>query len=110
MSSRRSRQSQADPDPAGRRPERQSPEPGWRVTPAPDGRGAPEGGDQPTRPVSRWPLLLLVAMLVLNLVLSRAALGPAERIRIPYQPTFLDEIRTDNVRSISTTDGSVRGS
>jgi cell division protease FtsH len=60
--------------------------------------------------VSRWWLLaLLVAMLALNFGLSRAALGPAERVRIPYQPTFLEQIRAGNVRSISTADASVQG-
>jgi hypothetical protein len=36
-------------------------------------------------------------------------LGPEERVWIPYQPTFLEQIREDNVRSISTSDGSVQG-
>jgi cell division protease FtsH len=84
-----------------------SPEPGWRVTPAPDGRGAPEGGEQAPRRPNRWWLLLVLAMLALNLALSRSALGPDERIRIPYQPTFLEQIRAGNVRSISSADSSV---
>ena len=80
------------------------------MTPAPDGRGRPEGGDQRPRAVSRWwPLALLVAMLALNFGLSREALGPADRVRIPYQPTFLEQIRAGNVRSISTADASVDG-
>ena len=84
-------------------------QPGWRVTPAPDGRGAPEGGEQRPRRLNRWWLLLLVAMLAVNFAVSRAALGPEERVWIPYQPTFLEQIREDNVRSISTSDGSVQG-
>jgi cell division protease FtsH len=80
------------------------------VTPAPDGRGAPSGGEQaPHQPNRWWLLLALVAMLALNFGLSRSALGPAERIRLPYQPTFLEQIRAGNVRSIATADSSVQG-
>jgi cell division protease FtsH len=86
-----------------------SPEPGWRVTPAPDGRGAPDGGEHAPRRPNRWWLLLVLAMLALNFALSRSALGPDERIRIPYQPTFLEQIRAGNVRSIASADSSVQG-
>jgi cell division protease FtsH len=111
MSTRGSPPSQADDrPPAGRTSEREPSRPEWRVTPAPDGRGAPEGGEQTRRPFSRWwPLLVLLGMLAVNLAVSQAALGPEERVRIPYQPTFLEQIREDNVRSISTEDSSVQG-
>jgi cell division protease FtsH len=52
---------------------------------------------------------VLVAMLALNYALSRQALGPAERVRIPYQPTFLTQIRDGNVKSITSADGSLQG-
>jgi cell division protease FtsH len=44
-----------------------------------------------------------------NYALSQQALGPAERVRIRYQPTFLEQIRSGNVRSISSQDEMVQG-
>jgi cell division protease FtsH len=87
------------------------PGPRWRVTPAPDGRGADEGDGGARRPARPWlPLAaVFVVMLGINFALSQQALGPAERVRIPYQPTFLEQIRTDNVRSISSEEQSVQG-
>jgi cell division protease FtsH len=48
-------------------------------------------------------------LLTLNLVLSERALGPAQRVRIPYQPTFLNQIRDGNVTSISSKGDTVQG-
>jgi len=48
-------------------------------------------------------------MLALNFGLSQAALAPPERVRIPYQPTFLQQIRDGNVVSIASEAGSVQG-
>src|SRR3954452_594376 len=101
------------PTGGGDRDEVRPPGPGWRVTPAPDGRGADAGGDdRGGRPPARsWlPLVaLFLIMLGVNYALSQQALGPAERVRIPYQPTFLEQIRADNVRSISSEEQSVQG-
>ncbi len=83
--------------------------PSWRVTPAPDGRGAkPER--QPMLPWSpRRFLVILVALLVLNWVLVQV-FAPAEKeIRVPYTPTFLTEVRDGNVKEISSTGETVQG-
>jgi cell division protease FtsH len=71
--------------------------------------GAGGTGEPPDR--LRWlPLVVLVmVMLALNLFLSGRALGPAERVRIPYQPTFLTQIRDGNVSSISSKGDVVQG-
>jgi cell division protease FtsH len=80
------------------------------VTPAPAGRDTTRVAGEQARPPTRWwPLAVLVVMLAVNFGLSRAALGPEERVRIPYQPTFLEQLRSGNVRSILTADGSVQG-
>src|SRR5437764_1272993 len=68
--------------------------PGWRVTPAPDGRG---GETTPERPPTgrnpRWLVVVVVlALLGLNLWISSQALKPNPRIRIPYSPTFLNQV------------------
>jgi cell division protease FtsH len=87
----------------------QPPQPGWRVTPAPDGRGR-----QPAKPPSgrniRWlAVLFILALLALNLWVSSRALSPSPRVQIPYSPTFLKQVSNGNVVSISTTGESIQG-
>ncbi len=83
--------------------------PGWRVTPAPDGRGAkPER--QPMIPWSpRRFIVILVSLLLLNWVIVQV-FAPAEKeIRVPYTPTFLNQLRDDNVKEISSTGETLQG-
>jgi cell division protease FtsH len=85
--------------------------PGWRVTPAPDGRGAPKPPDQRQRPnSSRWVIVLVVVgLLALNLWLSSQALQPNPRVAIPFYPTFITQVKSDNVKDISSTGDSIQG-
>jgi cell division protease FtsH len=85
--------------------------PGWRVTPAPDGRGARNDGGPP-RPPSRsrwWIAGIVAALLALNLWISSQALRPNAPIRIPYSPTFLNQVSNSNVKDISSTGDSIQG-
>ncbi len=85
------------------------PQPGWRVTPAPDGRGR-QPAKKPSGPNPRWlALLLIVALLALNFWVSSQVLSPNPRVEIPYLPTFLSEVQTGNVSSISSTGSSIQG-
>ncbi|HKO26196.1 MAG TPA: ATP-dependent metallopeptidase FtsH/Yme1/Tma family protein, partial [Solirubrobacteraceae bacterium] len=87
----------------------QPPQPGWRVTPAPDGRGGPPE-KRPKGPNPRWlGLLLIVALLALNFWVSSQVLGPNPRVRIPYSPTFLTQVNQNNVSSVSSTGSSIEG-
>ncbi|WP_218138154.1 ATP-dependent zinc metalloprotease FtsH [Thermoleophilum album] len=85
--------------------------PGWRVAPAPDGRGA---GDRPDRPpmvplpLGRF-LLILAALLALNFALANALTAPAPRVRVPYSPFFLDQLERGNVAEISAQGESLKG-
>jgi cell division protease FtsH len=54
-------------------------------------------------------LLLVIGLLVLNLWISSQALKPAARVRIPYSPTFLAQVKNDNVSQISSTGNSIQG-
>jgi cell division protease FtsH len=84
--------------------------PGWRVTPTPDGRGARPGTPTPRRPNPRWVVALLVLLLLgLNLWISSQALKPNSRVRIPYSPTFLTQVKNDNVTEISSTGNAIQG-
>src|SRR5581483_504714 len=89
--------------PPGSRP------PGWKVTPAPDGRG--HQPPSPSGPNARWLVVLLViGLLALNLWISSQALKPNARVRIPYSPTFLAQVQGGNVSQISSTGDSIQGS
>jgi cell division protease FtsH len=84
---------------------------GWRVTPAPDGRGR-QGATPgpPKRPNPRWLIVaLIVGLLALNLWVSSQALKPNPRVRIPYSPTFLTQVKSSNVKEISSTGDAIQG-
>ena len=88
---------------------------GWNVSPAPDGRGAPEQpkpGARPPRPPRigwRWIAVIVVALAVNYLVAS--ALGPKEnpQVTVPYSPFFLDQVGKNNVKEISSQGETVQG-
>jgi cell division protease FtsH len=102
--------SQRSAPPRGRA---QPPEPGqhgWRVTPAPDGRGTPHIPRPPTPPRSRWWIAVVVlGLLALNLWISSRALSPTPRVRIPYSPTFLSQVKAGNVTEISSKNDAIQG-
>jgi cell division protease FtsH len=89
----------------------QRPLPGWRVTPAPDGRGGQQPGQPtPNRRNYRWLVaLLVVGLLALNFWISSQALKPNARVQIPYSPTFLSQVSNNNVSEISSTGDSIQG-
>jgi cell division protease FtsH len=79
------------------------------VTPAPDGRGG-RPPKPPTNRNARWiALFLIAALLGLNFWVSSQVLGPNPRVSIPYSPTFLNQVDTNNVSSISSTGASIQG-
>jgi cell division protease FtsH len=82
---------------------------GWRVDPAPDGRGAPPESKPPMIPRSRRFIAFLFGLLVLNLVLAFVTGGPAGRERVPYQPFFVDQVAAGNVKEISSQADSIEG-
>ena len=85
--------------------------PGWRVTPAPDGRGAHDDGRPPQRSRFRWWIVgIVVVLLAVNYLIASQTLKPNAPIRIPYSPTFLTQVKDGNVDSISSTGDSIEGS
>ncbi|OLE36376.1 MAG: cell division protein FtsH [Actinobacteria bacterium 13_1_20CM_3_68_9] len=99
----------APDSPAESSPPRKADPSGWRVDPAPDGRGAPRESKPPMIPRSRWFLAALLGLLAVNLVISFVTSGPAQRQRIPYQPFFVDQIKAGNVSEISSQQDSIEG-
>jgi cell division protease FtsH len=79
------------------------------VSPAPDGRGAP----QQKPPMLPWSprrfITILLALFILNWLIV-AIFAPAEkRIEVPYTPTFLEQVRDGNVKEISSTGDTIKG-
>jgi cell division protease FtsH len=84
-------------------------ESGWRVDPAPDGRGTPAPSKRPMIPWGRRFIWFVLALLALNLVLSFMTGRPEERKRVPYQPFFVDQVEADNVEELSSRADSIEG-
>ena len=83
---------------------------GWRVRPGPDGRGAPE----PQRKSGMSGMALLaffMVLLVVNVVLASTLQSSKQptKVKIPYSPTFLAQVESGNVTSVSTKSTSVTG-
>src|SRR3954449_4288075 len=83
---------------------------GWRVQPAPDGRGAPE--EKRRSPFGgigrRWVILVLV-LLAVNFWISSLIPSGHQRIRVPYTPTFVQQVQRGNVQDISSKGTTVQG-
>ena len=84
--------------------------PGWKVTPAPDGRGPKKPAAPASGPNPRWLIAaLVIGLLALNFWITSRTLQPNARVRIPYSPTFLTQVNTGNVTEISSTVDSIQG-
>ena len=98
-------------------PNRRSPErpagapPSWRIDPGSDGRGAPKEEPQSRFNLPRpgWRFLLVVlALFALNAFLASKVPDRDARIRIPYNPTFLNQLEAGNVREMVSTGDAIR--
>jgi cell division protease FtsH len=52
---------------------------------------------------------ILVALFIVNWLIVSLVAPPQKRIQIPYNPTFLGQVRKDNVREISSSGDTVKG-
>jgi cell division protease FtsH len=83
---------------------------GWRVSPAPDGRGAPELPKPRGPHRSRLFLWVVVGLLVVNL-LSVFVLKPGgqPRVKVPFSPYFVSAVRSGQIASITSTGNGIEG-
>lgn len=82
---------------------------GWRVNPAPDGRGSRP--PQPARGWLTWRLVLvfLVLLLINTWLVSLLGPGGVQRLGVPYSPVFIQQVRAGNVVSISSKGSTLQG-
>jgi cell division protease FtsH len=76
---------------------------GWRVAPAPDGRGMPDGPAPRPPHRSRWFVWLVALLLAVNfgsVLLVRPAGQP--RVRVPFSPYFVSAVQAGQVASIAS--------
>ena len=97
-------------DPKRRAPEGRKPSspPGWRVDP-PGGRGSSP------RPHQNWTrlgwrvVLFALILFAINYWAASRATQHQPRVRVPFSPLFLQQVRADNVRQITTRGTAVQG-
>src|SRR3954452_12587696 len=99
----------AAPDPRAPPPPARPDRPAWRVQPAPDGRGKPPQKQPmlPWRP-GRF-IAILVVLLALNYLIVAVFAPAAPRPDISYSPYFLQQVKANDVKEISATGETVKG-
>jgi cell division protease FtsH len=110
--------SEPSPDPSGSEGAQRAVPPGpmprdkkgWRVAPAPDGRGMPE--ERNPRPPHRlrgfW--IFVLALLAINWISVLAAQPAGQpRVKVPFSPYFLNEVQAGQVKSISSNADTING-
>jgi cell division protease FtsH len=83
---------------------------GWRVAPAPDGRGLPER-PRPPAPLRRRGFLIFVVLLIAFNWISLLAVRPGglPRVHVPFNPYFLTQVQGNQVRSIASRGDTIEG-
>ena len=75
--------------------------------PAPRG-SSPTSPRRWLRPKPGW-IVLFFALLALNLFISTRAMESSDRVRVPYSPFFLDQVRAGHVESITSKGTAIQG-
>lgn len=83
---------------------------GWRVAPAPDGRGMPDPPARRPPHRSRWFVWLVGLLLALNLgSVLLVQPGAQPRVKVPFSPYFLSAVQAGRVASIASTGNTIQG-
>jgi cell division protease FtsH len=83
---------------------------GWRVAPAPDGRGLPDHHKPPPPHRLRGFWIVVIVLLAINW-LSVLLVQPSSqpRVKVPFSPYFIDQLGAGKVKSISSTGDTIQG-
>jgi cell division protease FtsH len=76
--------------------------------PAPRGSSPVQTARPWYRPSGRW-IALFVAVLALNVFITSRVMEPESRVRVPYSPFFLQQVRAGNVDEITSKGTDVQG-
>ncbi len=83
---------------------------GWRVAPAPDGRGMPEQHKPPPPHRLRGFWIFVVVLLALNWISVLVFQSSGEpRVKVPFSPYFLEQLQADHISSISSKGDTIQG-
>jgi cell division protease FtsH len=64
---------------------------------------------RPLGPVGTRIAVIILAAFVVNYWIASRSLSPPSRVRIPYSPTFLDQVRSGNVPQITSFGATIQG-
>ena len=77
---------------------------------APNNQGSePKPSAPPRRPRFLWWLVFLIGLLVINYWAGSRAMQAQSRVRVPYSPFFLQQVRTGNVVGITSKGTAIQG-
>jgi cell division protease FtsH len=83
---------------------------GWRVAPAPDGRGTPDEHRPPPPHRLRLFWIFALVLLALNwLSVLVAQPGGQPRVQVPFSPYFLQQLDAGHVKSITSKSNTIQG-
>ncbi len=88
------------------------PHAGGQATPTPQAPppSEPSPRQAPSSRNWRYWVVLAVALLAINLFFGSRAMQPASRVRVPYTPFFLDQVRAGLVKEITSKGTAIQGS
>ena len=83
---------------------------GWRVAPAPDGRGMPEQHKRPPPHRLRVFWIFVLVLLAVNWLSVLLFQPPGQpRVKVPFSPYFLQQLQAGEVKSISSKGDTIQG-
>jgi cell division protease FtsH len=83
---------------------------GWRVAPAPDGRGLPEEHKPPPPHRIRAFWVFVIVLLALNWLSVLLFQPPGQpRVSVPFSPYFISQVQAGQVKSISSKGDTIQG-
>ena len=81
------------------------------ANPPPSPRGSSPSSPEPPRfRISRGWLVFALALLLFNFYLGTRATKPPARLRVPYSPFFLEQVRAGHVKQITSKGTAIQGS